>query len=458
MPELHSEIFTIAGEPDFAGVPGAGGIICPRTIPFAELGRLWFFRLYLLFIAGYTIRIAALQARGADGWMTGSWTVGDWLINYSGGFVRRGLPGAVAMILHRATALPLVWVVFLIQVVVFLLFLGCVYELTKGIHWGYWLTAVLLSPATLSFTVLDSQGAGLRKELLLFAGLAAMILVLGRERLKDSQLSTLLSIFLVVLALSHEGLLVAAPYCFAAVAVQTCSLRRAIRILAVPFLVTGIVSIAVILHHGNFAVAQAICTSVGNTTGIVEPSQASGMGNICSGSISWLQLTVSEERALIVGHERDAWRLYSLLVLPTFVPLVALLFVLYRRDRLRFEVITLAVCALVSVTATGVLCYMGMDWGRWFHLQAICLMLLAIMIDRKADRSVDAAEPARPHGKFHQAVAGLALLIYVTVWTLPGVGLAGWSPGYVSLAWPNYRATLHQARLEVVGKIGAMGL
>ena len=52
-----------------------------------------------------------------------SWIIGDWLINYSGGFVRRGLAGAVVMLMHRSTGVPLQWVVYGIAASFFLVFL-----------------------------------------------------------------------------------------------------------------------------------------------------------------------------------------------------------------------------------------------------------------------------------------------------------------------------------------------
>ena len=145
------------------------------------------FAVYLLFVAAYSIRTGLEQARSQD-----SWVIGDWLINYSGGFVRRGLTGEVALLLHRVSGVPLEWVIFLFQASVFLIFLGCVYRLTKGIRWSYWMVVVLLSPATLAFTVLDQ--IGFRKEFLLLAALGLTIWALISGRWKDWQMSAMLSV------------------------------------------------------------------------------------------------------------------------------------------------------------------------------------------------------------------------------------------------------------------------
>jgi hypothetical protein len=412
-------------------------------VPFAASARRWLFGLYVLFVAGWSLWTGASYARAIDPWI-----VGDWLINYSGGFVRRGLTGAVAMLLHRATEAPLQWIVFAMEASVFVVFLAGVYRLTKGIRWSYLMVAVLVSPATLAFTVLAGHEAGLRKEILLFAALAVVLLVLIGGRWKDWQISALLSCLLVVLTLSHEALLVAVPYFFAAVAIQTMSLRRAARICAIPFVLCGIACGAVILYHGDRGTAEAICSSVGGTLGSSAVRAFHPIGGLCGGAIYWLQLDVAQGRELI-GPAIQQWgltRLFEELALPAFAPLVALMYLFYRRDGLRYEVTVLLGCALFSFAGTGVLFYVGIDWGRWLHLQAMCLMLLVMMMDRKAA----AVLPVRRAGRGLRALAAVAVFVYATVWTLPGVGNEGERPGYVAIVWPLYRSGLHELRVTVV--------
>lgn len=390
------------------------------------------FAFYLVFVAVYSIGFGALMARDIDPYI-----IGDWLINYSGGFVRRGLTGALVMIVHHATSAPLAWVVFTIQVSVFLLFLACVYRLSKGIRWSYLMAAVLLSPATLAFTVMDPYGSGFRKEILLFAALAFALCVLVSGRLPDWQLSAMLSIILVGLALSHEALLVGAPYFFAAVAVQTGGIRGAVRICAVPLALGGVALISVMLHHGDMAVTQTICSSLGGTLGpFIRPGMGLPSNDICSGAIEFLPLSLSQTRKMITPMI-EQWhlvRLFSLLAIPTFVPLIGQLALFYRRDRLRLEVGTVLGCALVSLLGTGFLFYAGLDWGRWIHMQAICLMLMAMLIDHRVAAVAGQVESATYRNPWAHAVAVLAVLLYATTWMLPAVGDHGEKPGYLDVA------------------------
>jgi hypothetical protein len=385
--------------------------------------RFWF-ALYVGFVAVYSIAFAVVMA-GTNG----PYILGEWLINYSGGFVRRGLVGSLVLVVNHWTHVPPAWVVFAVQVVVFLLFLGCVYRLTAGIRWTYWMAAVLLSPATLAFTVMDSY-AGVRKEFLLFAALAMVVCVLVFGRLRDWQLSLLLSGIAVGLALSHEALMVGGPYFVAAVVFQRADLRRALGICCLPVLLGVVAMLLVLSHPGNPAVAQAVCASVGGKLGPLDASN----GNVCSGSIAWLQLNTIQARALVLPAIRQHHRVrtFGLLAIPTFVPLVAQLVLFWRRDGLRREVMTVVCCGLLLMTGTVYLFLVAIDWGRWMHIQAVCLMLMVLMVDRRAPAA--RVEPETLQPRWGRTACTFAVVVYATIWTLPPTGRGDGQAGYLDVA------------------------
>jgi hypothetical protein len=281
------------------------------------------------------------------------------------------------------------------------------------------------------------------------------IRALVSERWKDWQLSAVLSVFLVGMLLSHEGLAVAIPYFFAAVAIQTMSIRRAMAICAIPFALSGVVCVAVILHHGDQATAQAICRSAGGTLGFDKPNLFHPTDGFCGGAISWFQLNAKQERELIspLVQQWGLLRLYRILAVPTLAPVIALMYLFYRHDRLRYEVMVVVGCAVVSLTAALPVFYVGLDWGRWFHIQVICLMLLAMMIDRKAAANSAKVRLTKRYGAGVRALATLALVLYATTWTLPGGGAEGEKPAYLGEFWQAYRSDLHYMRLDVMKEI-----
>jgi hypothetical protein len=379
-----------------------------------------FFALYLVFVTLFSLALGVRMAGEVSPWI-----IGEWLINYSGGFVRRGLIGTLVLLIGHATGVALQWIVFPIQVITFLTFIGSVYWLSKKIRWSLWMAAALLSPATLAFTVMDSY-AGFRKEFLLFAALSMLICVVLSGRLSDWQLSALLSVMIVGLVLSHEALVVGLPYFFAAVAIEKESAAKAVKLFYVPAVLGAAALVGVMLHPGNLALVKMICTSVGGTfqpfTGLA--------GNICSGSIEWLELTLPQARERIVPSIRDYHlvRLFGLLAIPTFTPMVVMFVQFYRRDGLRREVMTVLACGVLALVGTGFLFYSALDWGRWVHIQAICLMLMAMMVDRRAGPLPAVRQRA------WVSYAGVAMLaLYATTWTLPSIGRDDARHGYLDV-------------------------
>jgi hypothetical protein len=370
----------------------------------------------------YTLAFSFLMARGRSNYI-----IGDWLINYSGGFVRRGLMGTLVLAVHRATHVPFQWIVYPLQSSVYVVFVACVYRLTRGLRWTFLLTAVLLSPSTLAFTVLETY-AGLRKEELLYAALALWICVVVAGHLRDWQLSLLLSALVVVLVLSHEALVVGMPYLFAALLIQTGDWRRSLRMSVAPALLGGAALAAVMLHPGNTPIAQAVCSSVGGDLSAPPESP-----DICAGSIQWLQYNAAQARELIVPVIREAHmvRLFCLLVVLTLTPVLAQLVLLWRRDGLQREVRVLLGCGAVAMCGTAALFYTALDWGRWLHMEALCLMLMLLMVDPRAPRS--ALPPASPfyRNRWLRVAASLAVFVYATTWKLPSIGSVGGGYGYI---------------------------
>ena len=60
----------------------------------------------------------------------------------------------------------------------------------------------------------------------------------------------------------------------------------------------------------------------------------------------------------------------------------------------------------------GGLFYVGIDWGRWLHLEAVCLMFLAMMVERKAAAATPEEERAKRPGLKIRVVASAVVFVY----------------------------------------------
>lgn len=187
---------------------------------------------YLAFIALVTLAYGLLNTR-----INANWSIGDWLINYRGGFVRRGFPGEVALDLAHALHLSPVYIVLLWQFFFYGVILYVIWRLTSTIRWNLWLVLLLVSPATLAFHVLDPT-AGFRKEILLFAGLGILLLWMLQGVQHISAVIAYVTALCVVCVLSHEALMIFFPYIVGALWLGFGKLRRVTAVAAIPALAT----------------------------------------------------------------------------------------------------------------------------------------------------------------------------------------------------------------------------
>ena len=377
-----------------------------------------------LFIAA--VAFAALFYSLYDLCFAPAYPIGDWLINYSDGFVRRGLIGEFILLAAHATHIPPAWLGVIVPLTIYYLFLLGVYRLAAPLRRGPLWYAMIFSPAALAFMILCPFNA-VRKEMLAPATLTAVIFLLRR---KPSALVLCLTItvFFAVMVLSHESAYCCFPYFFAAIALATRDLRYAAKIMVVPFIVAALFFALTVLHPGDRSAAIAICHSVGG-----HWLGDDDFRNLCSGAILRVGFT-----AAIVRHEVTTilryWPLYAVLAVLSLAPYIAALVVLYKRDGLRFEVKVISSIAALSALASSALFYFGMDWGRWIQMQILCLLLVILMAAQHAP-SFQPGAKVRPlgQGRPWRIPLLIAVFLYCTCWTLPVLGWQNVHFGYLSL-------------------------
>jgi len=371
------------------------------------------------------------------------WTIADWLINYSHGFVRRGFTGQVILFLAHLVHLPPTITAMIVQMIIYVAFLRCVYLLANPLRRDVLWYALLFSPATMAFMAINI-GSGCRKELLLHAALAAIIL-LALRKANPVLLSLTLTILLTVLVLSHETMASCFLYFFAAVAVGTGSLRLSAKILALPYAVAAVLENIVRHHIGTLPVSIGICEAIGGRwVGAVNTGT-----NLCGGAIGHLSWPISTYRLEAISF-RVFWPLYAVCGLLSIIPLAAALVVLYRRDGKRYEVKVIAWTAVLSALATSPLFFMAVDWGRWIYMQTECLMLLILMAAHSAPGFLKTSpSPPVGEGKPWRKPLLAATFAYCTLWTLPIIGINSQRFGYLSVPpalLSEVRYILHQQK------------
>ena len=96
-------------------------------------------------------------------------TISEWIINYQGGFTRRGLPGEIAFHIAQIFDLKLRFVILLMQIFFYGLYLILIYKFFKTIKFNGIILFSLFTPIFLIYHIAELEVLA-RKELFLFIG------------------------------------------------------------------------------------------------------------------------------------------------------------------------------------------------------------------------------------------------------------------------------------------------
>jgi hypothetical protein len=317
------------------------------------------------------VHAAGTQLAAAFSWGHESWQMSDWLINYEGGFVRRGLPGSVIGFLSETGGIQANHLVIGISAACYLL-LGA-WLLRRGS--ARFPAALILSCIVLGFPAY--QDCIVRKDCL------GLLLFLGCLRVDSSRLPRPVALgFINLLAaaaiLSHEAF---AFYALPALVVymrgegaglsltgharRTLSLAPAVAVF-----------LLVVWNHGTPETARAVNASWVPLWRTIDPAVANP--EIPAAAIDALGWSSAQGLAMTAGllnvgiYQPAAW---AMVFAVSF-----LLMVLFSRTGERHRTAALLAMQWIFISPLFLL---GVDYGRWLFLWAAGSMML-LATDRHA--------------------------------------------------------------------------
>src|ERR1044071_187212 len=166
----------------------------------------------LVIVGAYLFLIIRLQRAAA----TSAWITGDWLINYSDGFVRRGVIGEICRRLYLLASIDPVTAVIAVKALCYALLCAALLIVVIRRTIGAIELALFISPAALPFEIYDPLGSG-RKEIVLLAVFAIYVLADLLAPASEGQFWErwrfwFLLVALPILTLVHEGLFFFFPF------------------------------------------------------------------------------------------------------------------------------------------------------------------------------------------------------------------------------------------------------
>jgi len=338
------------------------------------------------------------------------WLVGDWLINYQGGLVRRGLIGEIAFQISQLSGINIVTLIVVFQTFLYLVFLLNAYRLSSKSPFSPLSALLIFSPAFILFPVLDPIGA-FRKEILLFALLSAVCIHLTTANDKvPRRIFTYIGIAAVFIALSHEMLSVYFPYIIAAIIIHDGGLSNRVKNGILAILPAIAITILVMLFgKGDNQTAIEICNSLSTN----PPPDCISPG-VEPGAISFLgEDLISAHDFVVESLNPNTIFAYAITAALAFTPLVLMYFSKFSthiRDNLKLKY-GLGFCVFITIVGSIPLFLVVADYGRLIYIHVTCLSLVMLMgIQERDDKPI--------HLDFRQISVWTLALLYIIGWRL----------------------------------------
>ena len=298
----------------------------------------------------------------------------DWLINYQGGFVRRGLIGEVLFQIHSILSIRLDLVIFITVSLLYIFFYKNFLKIIKTLDFGFLNLLIIFSPLSFVWPVMEEKASG-RKDILYLFFLS--LIALNLKKINFYHQKYLIILLSAVTVFSHTGFLFLIPS-FLIIFLLCNSEKKVLIIFKEIFFIILSLFIFLIILLNNTQVGpeqiKLICDSVSDFV----RSDCTTIGYIAT--LGWsFELNLDLKKSLWM---RDYYHLFfSIAFLICFLPL---LIVFYFSKFSNFKKLNVLFLFSLFLVGTIPLYYVGVDYGRYLHLTYLSsIIIYAVALQNK---------------------------------------------------------------------------
>lgn len=383
------------------------------------------------------------------------WTTGEWLINYGGGFQRRGALGTLTLALSDFTTLSPTFVTFGLQSLIAGVGLVMLFIFLTKTDAPLILCILIMGPLGFFYFLSDLAVVG-RKEILLYVLMLLWLKYLAAssvkriEAWKEFALFISFSVLLIFAILSHEGFLFFIPiFVWVTLAHEKAGLggtanQRLQKIS--PFVISVLVSVPPILLSSSNAVGTGMCQALIDR----------GVGElICSGAINFAA-SVAAENLFFSTIWANLWPWLAAYV-PVALILIFLTHMYSSRHLTQPEIPWLGgntsswLVGLFFITSP--IFIVSVDWGRYLSMffTLVSLAMLSLYLKRRNAAWGDVALK-ETKGKLNEDTKGSVRTLgvtFVTVYVL-FFGVSHYGGAYQPIVF----GFISQGRRAIEGLLG----
>ena len=190
-----------------------------------------------------------------------SWQYSDWLINYEGGFVRRGFIGGILYFFHKSLFIDLDKLIFSFVILIYIFISFFLFKSIEYIENNYENILIFLSPGFFIYPIMNSEVIG-RKEILFIFFIA--FFVFFEKKINNKYLFSSLIISIIILCLSHAGFIFYSPYLIFLYILIKHNRNLKIKKLEIFSILLTILFLAISIQYfsGSEIIIEQICLSV----------------------------------------------------------------------------------------------------------------------------------------------------------------------------------------------------
>ena len=273
------------------------------------------------------------------------WTTSEWLINYQGGFTRRGLIGEFLVQINSLLDFKIRNLVFFFEIILLSTYYLYVINFFKKIEFSPLLILIIFSPLSFIFPVTETEAIA-RKEVLLFC---LYIFYLNSLLNKDKKLTYLILIIgLPLINLIWDGNIFYILFFIYTYFISKIKIRRNDIILfflsLIPYLITSII---LLMTKSNNEMLKLMCEAV------KEP---------CFGAMNFLDYSFKDQMNYGLSRLKFEYLIrYLFVFIICFIPLLGTFFKQGKKNKIFLGYI-------FCIFPIFIFLYVSFDWGRYLYI------------------------------------------------------------------------------------------
>ena len=282
------------------------------------------------------------------------WTISEWLINYQGGFTRRGLIGEIVFQISKLSSLTIRETILTFQITIYLLYFYLLYKFLKDTNNNILFIFAIFSPLFVIYPIAEVEVLG-RKEIFIYVSFLLVVNIFSIKNIQNRHYFYF-SIILMISCLIWEGFVIYISYFIFILILKNNLVLNKIFLtkITISLIPLSISFYFVFFHRLDENGLKMMCQSI----------------NECYGAISYLNRSLSSNINEVTSKFQISFLIrYILVLIIGFFPL----FLLIKNSKLNYKQkfkndYFYLIFFIIIFTPSLIFYYIAQDWGRWVSI------------------------------------------------------------------------------------------